>query len=223
MTRRDNPMWRCTRCRMHGSICICSLVPTLATRTRVVLFIHRAEDRKPTNTGRLATMCLPNSEVHVRGNEESPSGTFRVPDDRQGILLFPSDDGVPIETFATCPKPVTLVVPDGNWRQASKVRQRVPGMAALPTVKLPAGRPSTYRLRSEAHDHGLATLEAIARALAVLEGPEVERSMLRVFDAMVERTLWSRGDLEAHEVEGGVPEGAYRHDPKSGLARDRAR
>jgi len=201
---------------------VCALIPTIETRTRLALFIHRAEDRKPTNTGRLATHCLPNSEVHVRGREEEPTVRFDVGAGRQGILLFPSEEGVPIERFADSPMPVTLVVPDGNWRQASKVKNRVPGVAELPCVRLPPAEPSKYRLRSEAHAHGLATIEAIARAMGVLEGPHVREQLEFVFRAMVERTLWARGSLAAFEVTGGIPEGAERHDPKSGLARSKA-
>ena len=34
--------------------------------------------------------------------------------------------------------------------------------------------------------------------------------------AMVERTLWSRGDFDTAAVTGGIPDGALRHDPRSG-------
>ena len=67
----------------------------------------------------------------------------------------------------------------------------------------------------------LPTIEAIARALRVLEGsagPDVEEALLHVFRAMVERTLWSRGEYETDQVTGGIPEGALRHDPRSGAA-----
>jgi DTW domain-containing protein YfiP len=131
---------------------------------------------------------------------------------------------MPLESFVAAdrdPRPVALVVPDGNWRQASRVRNRVPRLRDVPCVSLPAGEPSVYRLRFEAHPAGLATLEAIARALRVLErenGPAVERALLAPFNAMVDRTLWSRGDLRDHEVAGGIPTGALRHDPSSGAS-----
>jgi DTW domain-containing protein YfiP len=115
----------------------------------------------------------------------------------------------------------TMSVTDGTWRQAFKVRNRVAGLSDLPCVSLPHDAPSTYRLRSEAHPHGLATIEAIARAMGILEGergPEVRLSLERVFRAMVERTLWARGEIDPCDVTGGVPEGAMRHDPESGLA-----
>ena len=114
---------------------------------------------------------------------------------------------------------MVLVVPDGTWRQASKVRNRVPGLKELPCVSLPPDVPSIYRLRAEAHEHGLATMEAIARAMGILEGAHVRVALEHVFRAMVERTLWARGEVESADVTGGVPEGAMRHDPRSGLAR----
>jgi DTW domain-containing protein YfiP len=215
MSRRDNRENRCVTCMMHMSLCVCALLPRIVTKTRLVLVIHRAELRKPTNTGHLATSSLVNSEVHVRGREGEPSGSIAFGPDTQPLLLFPHEDAaLPLRPVD---RPVTLIVPDGNWRQASKVRARVPGLRDVPCVTLPPGAPSIYRLRSEAHPTGLATVEAIARALGILEGPEVQRALEHVFRAMVERTLWVRGDLRAEEVTGGIPPGAVRHDPRSGV------
>jgi DTW domain-containing protein len=216
MSRRANAARRCTRCHMHASLCVCALLPKLVTRTRVVLFIHRAEARKPTNTGRLATECLTHSEVHVRGHESSPTARFIAPPGTQPILLFPHENAIPLDRVALTGEPVVLIVPDGNWRQASKVRARVPGLLEVPCASLPLSTPSRYRLRAEAHAAGLATMEAIARALGILEGPEVERALEDVFAAMVGRTLWARGAVETGAVEGGIPAGAMRHDPTSG-------
>jgi DTW domain-containing protein YfiP len=203
---------------MHGSLCVCSLIPRIETRARLCLVIHRAEDRKPTNTGRLATECLTNSEVLVRGHHLDPRDSFVAAPGTRPLLLFPHEGAVDLASFAGSPEPITLVVPDGNWRQASKVRQRVSGLADIPCVKLSGGGPSQYRLRWESHEEGLATVEAIARAFGILEGPEVQAALEHVFAAMVERTLWARGDIDEHEVTGGIPLGAERHDPSSGLA-----
>jgi DTW domain-containing protein YfiP len=206
MSRRDNARHRCRRCRMLGGLCVCALMPSprLATRTRLVLVIHRFEDRKPTNTGRLAAECLENSVVVVRGHESQP------------LLLFPHEGATPLaEARIDRDRPVTLVVPDGNWRQASKVRQRVPGLSELTCVRLPVGERSIYRLRAEAHEAGLSTIEAIGRAMGLLEGDHVRQALELVFRAMVERTLWSRGRVPAAEVTGGIPAGTMRHDPRT--------
>jgi DTW domain-containing protein YfiP len=199
-------------------------MPLLETRTRLVLVIHRYEDRKPTNTGRLAASCLAGSRVIVRGHEDAADrgdtlqasvGSGTVP-----LLLFPHDDARDLRDVvaAHAGAAFTLIVPDGTWRQASKVRQRVRGLEGVPSVTLPSRprEPSRYRLRTESRDGGLATMEAIARAFGILESPEVETALLRVFACMVERTLWARGEIDASAVTGGVPVGAERHDPSSG-------
>jgi DTW domain-containing protein YfiP len=204
---------------MHGSLCVCALIAPVETRTRLVLVIHHTEARKPSNTGRLAAACLPNSAIVVRGLERAPSAPFAFGPEAQPLFLYPHEEAVPLTRFARSDAPVTLIVPDGNWRQASKVRNRVEGLRDVPCVTLPPDTPSIYRLRTEAHDHGLATIEAIARAMGILEGPHVRGALEHVFRAMVERTLWSRGAIETADVTGGIPEGAMRHDPRSGLAR----
>jgi DTW domain-containing protein YfiP len=202
---------------MHESLCICAMVPKLETRTRLVVLMHRAEKRKSTNTGALAAKCIANSEIMVRGVEDHPSAFVTGPE-TQPLLLFPHEDAVPLDRFAHADKPITLVVPDGTWRQASKVRARVSGLRDVPCVRLPLESESIYRLRAESHTDRLSTIEAIARAMGILEGMHVREALDHVFRAMVERTLWAKGVLDDHDVTGGIPRGVMRHDPKSGLS-----
>ncbi len=204
---------------MHVSLCVCALIPRLATRTTLLLVMHRTEDKKSTNTGRLATEALENSRIVLRGGENDEDADLSWAPETRPLLLFPAGGAVPLDTLASVPgddRPVTLIVPDGNWRQASKVHRRVASLRDVPCVTLRPGERSVYRLRSEAQVTGLATLEAIARALAILEGdagPAVERALLNVFRAMVERTLWSRGAIDLEEVTDGVAEGVRRDQP----------
>jgi DTW domain-containing protein YfiP len=173
--------------------CICALVPSLAPSTRLALLVHYREARKPTNTGLLAARALAGSTIGIIGDRDRPLELPIVRPGERGVLLFPADDAVPIAAIGRAD---VLVVPDGNWRQASKLRARVPGLAALPCAFLPDAPPTAYRLRSEPRAGGLATLEAIAHALRVLEGdrgPAIADALLALMRVMVERTLASRG------------------------------
>lgn len=210
MSRRDRPHLRCRACRMHQSLCVCSVLRPIPTRTKLVLVIHRYEARKTTNTGLLATACLSNSEIMMRGHADAPNA---IAPPKGSLFLFPYEDAAPITRFVDSPDPITLIVPDGTWRQASKVYKRIPGMRDVPCVSLPPDVPTAYRLRSEPRENGLATIEAIARAMGILEGAHVREALERVFRMMVERTLWSRGALETRDVTGGIPEGVMRHAP----------
>jgi DTW domain-containing protein YfiP len=199
----------------------------METRTRLLLLIHHFEARKPSNTGLLAAECLPNHRVMLRGREVDAASDERLElgDGTRPLLLYPATDAIPLDDVAALDpaddRPVTLIVPDGNWRQAGKMRQRVPGLRDVPCVVLPPepGAPTTYRLRSEPHPQGMATMEAIARALGILEGtdgPRVRAALEEVFLVMVERTLWSRGLLPTEQLTRALPAGVTRHDPRSG-------
>jgi DTW domain-containing protein YfiP len=100
-----------------------------------------------------------------------------------------------------------LIVLDGSWSQAARMARREPALRSLPRVKLPPGPRSSYRLRTQQDPARVCTFEAVARALGVLEGPEVQQALESFFRVMVERMLWARGKLRASEVAGGLPEG----------------
>ncbi len=206
---------------MHASLCICALVPRLETRTRLTLMVDFREARKPSNTGQLAARCMTRSEVAIVG-KPATQPLVRVAANELPLLLFPADDAVPIDQYAGCERPIALFVPDSNWHQASKLRPRGPGFESMQCVTLTDTRASEYRLRAEPRADGLATLEAIARALRVLEGdrgPAIEDAMLAVFRVMVERTLWFRGKLRDDEVTGGIPLAARERDPRGAVTR----
>jgi DTW domain-containing protein len=215
---------------MHLSLCICALIQPMATRTRLVLLLHQLEQEKPTNTGRLAARCLSNSMV-IEASGGPVNDTDRTSDTApataaawtspgtEALLLFPHPEARPLEDWRGATHPITLIVPDGTWRQAKKARRRIAGLDQLPCVTLPAGGPSAYRLRHAARPNRLATIEAIARALGILEdplqGPLVERRLDHIFHVMVDRTLWTNGRISTAAVTGGIPVGVRSHDPLS--------
>lgn len=210
--RRPANAPRCGTCRMHIGLCFCDRLPRLATTTRVVLVTHNREDRKASNTGRLAVACLEDAHIVVRGERATAAPELPIAEGTEPLLLFPHADA---EVLAKSDRPVTLIVPDGSWRQAFKVRARVPSLRGVRAVRVPPGPPSRYRLRREFYDYGLATIEAIARALDVLEGPAVRSALEEALELMVARALWVKGDID--DVP-DLPPSAERHDPRSGLA-----
>ena len=176
--------------------------------------MHKRELRRSSNTGRLALGCLVNSLLIERPEGESEVKAELWPAGTQPLLLFPADDALPLDAWqGQAQTPATLIVPDGTWAQASRMRQRVSGLSNIPCVRLPEGEPSRYRLRAVDRSSRVSTLEAIARALGILESAMVRETLERVLAMMVERTLWMRGQLDRTQVTGGIPEGVGRHFP----------
>ena len=222
LRKTDLDPLRCPRCRLHTDLCACALLSPRAIATKILLVTHKFEHRKATNTGHLAMLCLEGARLFLRGREEQPDDAVVWEAHRTPLLLFPTRDAVPLDVWrAAHPgEPVALIVPDGTWRQANRVRRRVPGLADIQAVRLPAGQNSAYRLRRTHLEHRLATFEAIALALGILEDPDeavaIETHLLHVFRAVVDRALWSNGRLASAEVTGGVPDGARQDGPAHG-------
>jgi len=192
---------------MLADLCVCGLVPRRTLRTKLVLVIHHLEVKRQSNTGRLALAALDNLEIRLRGRRDQPLDLSDLLDPaRRPLLLYPSADALPLDAAcaAADERPVTLFVPDGTWNLARKIPLRQPELRDIPRVCLPFETPSEYRLRSAPHPHQLSTLEAIARALGVLDGAEVRADLERLFRVARDRVLWSQGKLPESEVEGGL-------------------
>ena len=186
---------RCPGCRLLVTACLCDLIPRVETRTRVLVVLHHAETQKPSNTGRLALRCLPNSGAVVRGAPDQSTATPVWAEYGDPVVLFPHPDARPLADFCGGPRPVTLIVPDGTWRQAQRVRRRVAGLGDVPCAFVTRDAPSAYRLRRTPDERRLSTLEAIAEALGLLEGeqgPSVREALLGIFQIMVDRSLRGR-------------------------------
>jgi len=176
---------RCRGCGLPEEMCVCGELPRLSVRTRVVLLTHRIERTKSTNTGRLVARLLEGSSIRARGELE-PKERPPLPEGRR-LVLYPAPDARELSPEDARGDPVVLLVPDGTWNQARRAFNRDPDVMGAEPVKLPAGMPSRYGLRRAPRDGTLSTLEAVARALGILEGAAIERQMMAAFDKWVER------------------------------------
>lgn len=180
----------CGRCRRPETTCYCRHLTEIDTVTRVVLLQHPRERDVPIGTARMATLCLPNSELHV-GVTWDAAALARVLGEsrRDAVLLYP---GAGATDVAKEPPdgPVTLVVVDGTWSQARKVVQRSPALAALRRYAFVPSAPSAYRIRREPDETCVSTIEALAHVLGALEGdPARFAALLEPFRAMVDMQL----------------------------------
>jgi DTW domain-containing protein YfiP len=198
----------CAACRRPASVCYCRHVTKVTTRTRIVLLQHPRERDMPIGTARMATLCLPNAELH-EGVTWDDATLERVlgGDAAPAVLLYPGEGA--IDVLRQPPSgPVTLVVVDGTWWQARKIVRKNPRLAALPRYAFSPPRPSEYRIRREPAETCVSTIEALAHVLGVLEGdvPRFE-ALLHPFRAMIdaqiacERALRGAGARHAAHAE----------------------
>ena len=185
---------KCSRCLMKHHLCLCDSIAAFPNRTPVTILMHRREVFKPSGTSRLAGLALQNCDVYLRGDAGKPLILEEVFPDPEACLFLNLSDRAHVldDAFVAQRSFARLVVPDGSWRQARKMGRREPTLKRMTWVKLPPGPRSHYLLRSQPVPGGLATIEAIARALRVLDGPAVHEHLEAAFALMVDRTLRDR-------------------------------
>lgn len=177
-------------------LCLCNVAPKIDLQTKICLVIHHRELARNSNTGLLALRALANGEVRVRGEGKD---TLNLKDlltpQYRTFVFFPTADAVELnEALVTRdPTPIQLIVPDGTWRQASKINSRQPELKKVPRVKISAPIPSMYQLRAQSRPEGMATLQAIASALGIIEGEEVRTRLMKLYQMKIERALMGRG------------------------------
>lgn len=202
MQRQRKTKEPCQGCFLHLDHCMCHLIIPFGTKTKVSVLIHAKELKRTTNTGRIAVQALLNSSMHVRGQINTPLPAGQLLDmDYENWLFFPSADAAELthEFVSQFKKPIHLIVPDGNWRQASKVHTRHLEFADLRRVKISTPNPLSHHLRLENTKEGMATLQAIAHALKFTESEAAFEKLNAIYLEKLFRTLKARGEKFSRE------------------------
>lgn len=198
-------------------MCLCDKIPTepISTFTQVVILHHPHEQRHKLATVPLLSKCLRNCQTLIgrrlrlgdsplldslyNAAVENPSQPFRA------LYLFPGTDSSAAIDISKCQSSLrdssisnyVLIAFDGTWKHAKEMVQ-----ASLPFLSKFAIRvclefdigieggtifDSELILRQEPFSGCMSTMEAIARALCVLEprGVEIEGRLVEVLRAMV--------------------------------------
>jgi DTW domain-containing protein YfiP len=186
---------RCHTCILPERICLCPEVPRVETRTRILLIRHWKETLKSTNTARLAAMSLPNLVLTPYGAPDAPFDESLIPSEGAWVL-FPDGGAKEIPD----PPPKTLVVVDGTWKQARRIVHHVHGLRNMPRLALPPPLPGSRRLRQPTNADGMSTIEAVAQALRMLEGPEKAVPLEKLHRIQMQRVLSCRGESLPDEM-----------------------
>lgn len=172
--------------------CVCALAPRLQISTRLFVIIHSKEWRRTTNTGHFARIAIDGGIVRRHGlphRTVSSEGVDAV--SASTLVLYPGRGAEPLTNafVASLPRPLTLLVPDGNWNQTQHMMRRVPMLNRARPVRLESPGLGHDSLRRNQCPGRMSTFEAIALALGILEGEATETSLLDFFRQVLERGI----------------------------------
>lgn len=162
--------------------------------------MHHREKHLTSNTAKLALLTLENAKIFERGLPESPFSLeqLNLDDKSTPLYLFPDEDAEVLDGnfLIYNPGPYHLIIPDGTWNQAKKVRRRVSGLSEIKCVKLSDEVIGEYKLRRGVREDGVCTFEAIAYALKILENEKLFEELIKIFRIMNSRVAKSRSAFE---------------------------
>jgi len=182
---------RCFGCKIHKNFCFCDHFSNLQLKTNVSIIMHVSERKLPSNTAWITKQALNNCSLYIRGEVNHPFDAANVLSEQYiPLFLFPEDGALPLTKtlVSQFDKPIQLIVPDGNWHQAKKVKMREKGFASIQSVCLKENYQSIYSLRKEPFMGALCTLEAISYALKEIEGEQTFEYLMEILKTMVYRT-----------------------------------
>jgi len=181
----------CPRCYQRLEICICPILPAVTTRTEFLILRHIYEAERPSNTGRLVALAMPNSRIIPCGGG-TRIGLSPIDDEFLQVpgtwLLWPDGTGTQPDMSDLTP-PDRVVVIDATWQQARRLYSSMPVLRTLPRLVLPEPKQYRDRLREQHRSDGMSTLEAVAAAVAKIEGIEAAKPLEKLYDEVVRRTI----------------------------------
>ena len=180
------PREQCPNCQRPLAVCYCSALVQIANKIKVVIILHPLEQKHPFNTGRIAHLCLNNSELFIK--ETFKDEELEKLLSTSSALLYPSLPWLP-ETLelnsSANPCIQQLIIIDASWRKSKKILHLHPRLQTLPRINLTGGLTSNYQIRKTSIENGLSTIESIVEAMQILEPETDYRAMLKPFEKMV--------------------------------------
>ncbi|KUJ82951.1 DTW domain-containing protein [Microbulbifer flavimaris] len=182
------PRQTCPTCHRPLNVCYCSALVHIPNRIKVLIIQHPLEEKHPFNTGRMAHLCLENSELVVA--ESLTEAELKKLLRPKSALLYPSLEWLPeVEQIApgdSQSQPLEqLVVIDATWRKSKKMLHLHQALQQLPRVSFEGALSSNYQIRHSSIENSLSTIESIAAALQQLEPEHDFESLLQPFEKMI--------------------------------------
>ncbi len=189
-------------CRMPAALCWCAHLNPTTSKVRFLILQHDHEARRTVSTGRMAALSVPGTVLRVGLDfSHDPVVNALLSDPALlPVLLSPGEGARSLAEFSTPileGRRLLLVILDGTWAQARRMRRLSHNLHQIPRVVFAPRAPSGFAVRRQPAAHCASTLETVVECLHVLEGPDALRD---------ESLLAPMRFLVARQIEfGGVP------------------
>ncbi|OWM67249.1 DTW domain-containing protein 2 [Punica granatum] len=200
----------CTACDRPLPVCLCHVLPAqpIPTATQVVILHHPHEARHKLSTVPVLSKCLLNSTILVHRRlrpglcplfDKSPPAIYLFPPSGSSAPSIPLSQLRSSGILGDAAAPPVIIAIDATWKHAKEMVSASEEFLSKFAVRVcldfdydegvTGGSiyDSELVLRKEPYGGCVSTMEAVARALRVIEpnGVEIERELIRVLREMV--------------------------------------
>lgn len=206
----------CPRCFKSASACCCSLATPidLDGKVKFIFLMHPKEaKRQRTGTGRLASLCLPGSEilVGVDFSHNARLNSLLCDQSYLPVLLYPSPRSI---TFADVAlgqevkgKTILVLIVDSTWFCSKKVIKTSENITALTRVSFSQTHESLFIFKRQPKVGFVSTIEACYYLIQEMQEASLVRKdvspepLMETFKAMVKFQLQKQNE----RVSGKIP------------------
>lgn len=196
----------CVTCLQPEFGCYCQHVQKLDPKIKFVILIHPIEVKRRIATGRMAHLCLQNSELIAGQDYTSNSRVNAILRNPyyQPLVLYPGRNSQDLTSmnyvqktriFSGDKQPVVFVI-DGTWATARKMMGQSQNLKELPRICFTPPGPSQFKVRKQPEAECYSTIEAIHHAIELVGNnvgfdvaSRAHDRLIHVFNHMVERQL----------------------------------
>ena len=201
---------KCIHCALLPQYCICSEITPLHCIPKITIIRHYKESFKASNSARIIKLCITETELFDYGVKDKPLPDLDL---ENAVLLFPPDRSSLIYDSSLPPKKIIIV--DGTWKQAHKLRKRVDGLQELPRLAIQSTM-VLPRIRNPHFKGGMSTMEACIEALALYTQPEKIQTLQAYYCFWLEQVRQTTGIREPIRPGSSFKEARFEQDVKDG-------
>ncbi|USD64466.1 DTW domain-containing protein [Vibrio sp. SCSIO 43136] len=179
----------CSQC--GKAMCICSLITPVENRLELIILQHPTEVGRAKGTAAILQLGLSHCKTFVGEDfsQHDELNQLLAEPDVTHWVLFPAEQANSLEQAATISGKLRVILLDGTWKKAYKMRQISINLRNLPCIALPEDLQGNYKIRKSPSDNALSTVEAGYHLLEQLDTACKPQPLLDAFEAMMEQQL----------------------------------
>ena len=183
----------CKQCQYPSKTCICESISPVNSHIQFHILQHPTEAKVAKNTARLLQLCHADTTIwHGEKPEDFDALQQELANTpKHKILLYPTETAIPLNEYRlpldgstfTTPNNITVLLIDGTWKKAYKIKQLNPWLNAYTCVHI-SHTESEYIIRKAKRPDFLSTIEAAEKCINQLDPHANTRPLQRALKAL---------------------------------------